>query len=258
MADALADPRLRNVEAPIVEIDTEAIDGKLTARYADMIGVVDKHWDAAPDRAAKYATTLPTDEEAGLLTELKDNQIGKLIKELETDHEFEKADALAAGRIVDRFFKDRIRELETIQAGVRSILKRYLDERDRKERARLAALAEVERKKAEALAEQAEERNRHALMTDAVAAEQRAEDLQAAATQAKSTVGPVRGMFGGRASLRTTYSFELEDITKVPAHYLLLNEQRVRADIRTAPKNKEGVPQLAISGIRIVADRSVV
>ena len=92
-------------------------------------------------------------------------------------------------------------------------------------------------------------------MNDALAAEQRAEDLKAAATTAPSAdLSRTRGDFGSVTSLRTTWGFEVDDLTKVPATYLLLNEQMVRAAIRTAPK-KDGVPQINIPGIRVVAEQ---
>ncbi len=45
----------------------------------------------------------------------------------------------------------------------------------------------------------------------------------------------------GSASARKAWAFELEDINKVPRSYLVLNEKKVRDDVRAGIRNIEGI-----------------
>ena len=56
----------------------------------------------------------------------------------------------------------------------------------------------------------------------------------------------------GTASLRKTYTYEVDDTTKVPLAYLMIDDAAVKAAIKKAPKDPSGRPMINIPGIRIV------
>jgi hypothetical protein len=67
---------------------------------------------------------------------------------------------------------------------------------------------------------------------------------------------PVRGQFGATASVRETWGYEIEDITKVPAEYLTVDAKMVRAVLADRdPKTK--VPRRKIPGIRWVRSQQL-
>lgn len=239
---------------PLVAIDLDKLRDGLAERYAAMIARVAEHNAAFGRFQANHAAGLGSDEVAGKIGDWA-KQLGGLSSEIDGKRKAEKEAPLAAGKAIDAFFAAQIDQLDAIKRSVMAALTKFAQEKERKRREELAAQAKREAEEAARLAAQAEVRQDESIMNDALAAEQRAEDLKAAATTAPSAdLSRTRGDFGSVTSLRTTWGFEVDDLTKVPATYLLLNEQMVRAAIRTAPK-KDGVPQINIPGIRVVAEQ---
>lgn len=117
----------------------------------------------------------------------------------------------------------------------------------------------AERAKSAAERVQAREAEERARM-DAEKAQRAAEDARAMSSQAVldtaeqitgDTKAPItRTEFGSSASTRKTWVFELNDISKVPAEFLALNEVLVRKAIREGARD--------ISGLRIFEQSKVV
>jgi membrane protein involved in colicin uptake len=79
-----------------------------------------------------------------------------------------------------------------------------------------------------------------------VAAAERAQELAArTATGSTTDLSRTRGAGGSVASLKTTWEFEVLDLSKVPLKYLTINEAMIRADIRGEQGERE------IPGLRI-------
>lgn len=105
--------------------------------------------------------------------------------------------------------------------------------------------ADEARRVAEAAAEEARKAKDTAAMArqDANVAQSEATVKAAELTRARTDLGSV-------ASLRTTWTFELENLADVPRTYLSLNEGAVRAAIKSAT-TRDGKCSLKIPGVRI-------
>lgn len=151
-------------------------------------------------------------------------------------------------------------------------LRREAAERARAQREEAAARAreaqqarEAEAAAARAAQTAADEAAREVAKADAEEAQRRAEMAAAAAAQAQSEataaeavvtakpseLGAVSGEFAS-TGLKTTWDFEVVDLSKVPLAYLTVNESAVKQAI----KGKHG--QRAIPGLRIFPKRSAV
>ena len=62
----------------------------------------------------------------------------------------------------------------------------------------------------------------------------------------------IRGDYGAATSLRTTWVHEIEDLAKVPAEFIMVNDRAVKDAIKAAEKGKNGKPILEIPGIKII------
>lgn len=238
---------------PLVQIDLSALTDGLADRYAQQQARCDAHGAAYTRFLAAYgAQGLPDAEAAGRAGDWVKHQLNPLLKDIKAGHEHEKAAPLAAGRAIDAFFGRSGDEVGAVKRGVEEALDRWRRDQAARERAALQAKAEAERAEAQRLAMLAEVQQDAGAMHSATAAEERAEELAAAASAPVVQISRARGDFGAVVGTRTTWDFEIEDITKVPAEYLLVNEQMVRAAIRGAAK-RDGVPQVKIPGIRVVA-----
>jgi hypothetical protein len=67
---------------------------------------------------------------------------------------------------------------------------------------------------------------------------------------------PVRGVYGGKASVKETWGYEVEDLTKVPMEYHMIDDRLVKAVM--ADRNpKTRVPRRTIPGIRWVKNQTL-
>jgi hypothetical protein len=247
---------------PLAGIDVDALKLSLIERYARIDIRVERHEEAFTRFSAQYAG--PGLDEAGAkrAADWVRLQLMKLANtsksgEIDVFHKNEKAPILAAGKLIDAHFNDRAERVLRIINAVRALQARYIEEQERQKREALRAAAEAEAAKAAKLAEVAEVRQDDAMMDQAVATEQRAEDLASAAAAPIVKVDPVRGEFGGGVSMRTTWDIEVLDIKLLPVEHLLANMTTLRAAVRSAPK-RGGVPQISIPGTKLVANRKAV
>ena len=67
---------------------------------------------------------------------------------------------------------------------------------------------------------------------------------------------PVRGHYGGTASLKETWGYVVEDITKVPVEYLTVDDRLVR-EVLADRNPKTRVPKRKIPGIRWVKNKQL-
>lgn len=243
--------------APLAVIDLDKLRAGLTDRYMGLAGKVEAH-EAAQERFSKANPKGIDDEDtAGRIADWI-KQITGLSSTLDDTRKAEKASVLEAGRTIDGFFGSMGERLAQIKAGGLKALTDYSVLKAERRRAELAAEAKRQAAEAERLAAQAEVQQSVTLEAEAVAAEQRSVDLQAAAASAPvAELSRTRGDFGSTSSVRTTWTYEIDDISKVPTQYLMLNEPMVRAAIKTALKLK-GVPQITIPGLRIVSEQKAV
>ena len=183
------------------------------------------------------------------------------IKKAEAAHKQEKDYFLKAGRVVDRFFKQRCTKLSGALVPIAGRLKTYRDqiaarEAECHEDARRASEAEAQRAAAEEAEHRAEadrlaqtaqtpaERRQAAeqlLLADAAAS-------RAAAAQQAALAEPsptrIRGDYGSTAYVRKVWTFDVVDLDQVPREYMSLDVDVVREAIR-----KDAVRE--ISGLRI-------
>lgn len=238
---------------PLVSIDMQELIDQLALRYADFQARFDAQIKAGLRFVEKFgATGLPNAETAGTAGDWVKGQLNPLIASLAAAHKMEKASTLDASRLIDGFFKEPIERIEAIKQTALAAQTRFETDRRARERAAMLAQAEADRAEAQRLATLAHVQRDSAAMEQAVEAEQRAEDLTTRAAAPLIPMARTRGDFGSTTSLRTTWDFEVEDITKVPPAMLLVNEQMVRAAIRSAPK-RDGIPQVSIPGLRVVS-----
>jgi hypothetical protein len=155
-----------------------------------------------------------------------------------------KAPVLSAQRQIDGIGKKLTDPLRASVAIIEDRMAAYL--RRKAETARREAEAEAQR-----LAAAAHEAMREAETTpeqtaDAIAALAEAQQAEALATASTPELTRTRSLHGALAGLRETWTYEVEDIQKVPAAYLTVNDAVVKAAIKTGVR--------AIPGIRVFAE----
>lgn len=92
-----------------------------------------------------------------------------------------------------------------------------------------------------------------ATLTQAVALSDQAAAVAASATARPADLSRTRGDMGSVASLKQTWAFEVTDITKVPAHMLMVNEAAVKAHVKARLKDQPPAP---VAGIRFYTQAS--
>lgn len=126
-------------------------------------------------------------------------------------------------------------------------------ERQRAEReARRAKDDEIVAADARLRAEQADRRAQEARAAEEAARVER-EAQQSTAGANAADLSRVRGDYA-MASLKTTWEFEITDITKVPAEYLQVNSAMVKAAIR-GKDGKRDIPGLRIYSVKTAQNR---
>lgn len=109
---------------------------------------------------------------------------------------------------------------------------------------------ELQRRKAEKQAQ--DEAAKLQAKMDKEAAEAGVEAPQLPAMQMPQTTGPIRTE-SGSANFGTEWIYELEDITKVPADYLIVNDQKAKAAIKAGIRE---IPGLKIKEVPKVGIRT--
>jgi hypothetical protein len=197
----------------------------LNTLKADNAALLERH--AAFGAAMKrFPETISTEEEAQKAADFaaqlaSGNKVAEA-KRVETKKPY---DELAA--VPHSLFGGVARDFEQWRKVVISRGHLYQQAKERAERERLAAEAEQKRKEAEALAQQGK-------MDAAIETAQAAQKVeqQAAAPSVARTQGALGGSFGSR----TTWEWEILDVTKLPAPYLLPNTGAITAQKNTLNK----------------------
>lgn len=237
----------------------------LRARLAEQNGEIIKRKDDLLGAVVRAPAEIVDDATAGKMSDFV-LQIGAAYKAAEKVRVAEKEIFLAGTRTVDGFFKAITGPLldakDTIERRLTAYQRKKADEeRRRREEDARRAREEAERREREAAAAIA------AVETDedldaAVAAEEEAERKRAearlAAEDARAKAAELsrtRGDYGAVASLRTTWTYEIEDAAKVPAAFLMVNDAAIKAHIKNRAKDQ---PPTSIPGVRFVEQQSTV
>jgi hypothetical protein len=199
-------------------------------------------------------------------------QLRAAVKDIGPKREAFKKPVLDATRIIDGAFKKAmIDPLEAAAVSVNAAINVYAEKLRQAEAARRKAQADADEEKrlADARAEQARlaaaaaEAEQAGDIESAIEIESRAAEVAQAAAAAPPPPppAPIRGPLvrsdnDSTISSRTTWEYVVEDIAKVPAHLLLINDPMVKAMLRTDPSIKKGGQP--IPGIRFFEKTSSV
>jgi hypothetical protein len=154
-----------------------------------------------------------------------------------------KAPVLHAQRMIDGAGKALSDPARSAAASIELRITTYLREKERV--ARAAAEAEAQRLalEAEAAIAVANETNTETAIGAAVESLDAATKAEAQASAPSLELTRTRGLAGGITGLRDNWVWELVDITKVPAHLLMVNDTLAKATIKGGARE--------ISGLRI-------
>jgi hypothetical protein len=263
----------------------ESLREQLRDEHRALLARRDELLQMADDFDADYAT-VDDDEASGTLAGII-TQIVKSAKIADQTREGIKAPYLEGGRIVDGFFNgnistklnDRAKKLNEKQTAYQ----RVKADRARREAEAAAAKARAEEDARRRDAERAERERRAAELAErraaddanaSIAARQRAEDATRRAEEARQAEerariereeqariaassaadrSRVRGDYAV-SSLRTTWAYEIVDITKVPSEFLQVNGPLVNAAIR-GQKGRRDIPGLRIFPVETAQNR---
>lgn len=245
---------------------------EMFARRDELLGSVARFWTKYPkieDEAAQETAT-------ELVSQMK-----ATAKQAETVRGTVGAPFLALTRAVNAIFKtathDRLegewQKIERAQSAYAIAKEERLRKAAEAEAKRLREEAEVARLAAERVRKEEEAAQQQSpisslfglpsadpntpssaadeLERDVAMAEAQAAQAQKTAAAPSKDLGRTRTALGAVASLVDNWTFELVDITKVPKKYLLLNEQLVRAEVRSLKGAAE------IPGVRVYNDKKV-
>jgi hypothetical protein len=175
--------------------------------------------EPAPDTITEHADATKVTARLGTLANL-----GKKIDEA---HKAAKAPHLAAGKACDAWKADARRNLDALSAALNAVLTEYQ-----------RAVADQERKRREDLAASARQ---FADMSGDRRADHLATSMEAHAAKPDAGMSRVTSRTGASASLRTTWTFEVEDATKLPREYLMPCEAAIRAAVQRGVRDIPGV-----------------
>jgi hypothetical protein len=198
---------------------------------------------AGLDRAPE---SIGNDETAGKMADFI-KQLTACTKAAESARVGAKEPHLEASRAVDGFFKKITDPLASAKTKIQQRLDFYLREKAAAEqRRRSEEAAEMER-----LAKDAADRAQtEAQVTAAIAVEERAGEMRQEAQAKPADMARTRGDFGAVATLRSVWTFEVMDRSKIPADYLMVNEAAIKGAV------KAGIRE--IPGVRIYQEQSAV
>jgi len=223
-------PSIGHNQPPTV---AEQIQASLAENHAALI----KRRDDLLGSAERAPAVIDSDETAGRVTDLI-RLIGAATKASETARVSEKEPHLEAGRAVDGWFKKISDPLAKAKAKVQGPLDTYLRQKEAAERQRREAEAKALREAAE---REAAAMQTEAQMNAAVAIEERAAEAQEAAQAKPAELARTRGDYGGLATLRTTWDFEIVNAAAVPREYLIVNDAAIRAAVKSGAREIAGV-----------------
>lgn len=191
---------------------------------------------------------------ADVATANKATSFGKQLKDtaskaVEPDRVREKTPYDNAAKVVQAFFKDAIQDKLTFAAkGIESALSAYqarLAEEERKRRLEEARKAQEEADRAAAAAQRTQSAD---VLDTAIELTERAEKLQAKAVAPVADMARVSGSLGGTSAALTNWDFEVEDETKIPREYWVLDRSKILAQVK---REKDAC---RIPGIRVKKD----
>ena len=179
-----------------------------------------------------------TEEQAGDMSALV-KELAGVEKSAEIARAAAKEPHLEAGRVVDAWFKSGITEpVKAAKSKLQARIEKFL----------VAKAAAEQRKREEEAAEARAEAELAAAMATTNAGLEKAieRDSEAAKAEARADAKPAemartRSESGAVATLRTTWEFEIVDPTQIPRSYMVVNEQAIRAAIRTGARKIPGV-----------------
>ncbi len=173
-------------------------------------------------------------------------QIKATNKLLETQRVVAKEPYDVASKAVQAFFKARLQDpLDATAKGLEGCLTAYQRiqlEIERKAREEAARIAREEAAVAAAAAARTEHQD---MMDTAEAASVAADKAQRAAVAPVADLARVSGPLGGVAAAQTVWSWDIEDESKIPREYFLLDSQRIDREVR-AMKNGFAVPGIVV------------
>lgn len=215
MAEAVADLGHNNPPT-----DIEILKDRLDTENAALA----KRRDELLDAATRVPPSVDTEEMAGKVSDFL-KQVSACMKNAEAQRESAKEPHLAAGRVVDGYFKTGFTNpLDTAKRAIQDRLTTYLRKKEEAERRR----REEEERKAREAAAEAEARARAAAeqmrsaadMATAISAEEEAVQKAADALKAEqdanakaAELSRTRGDFGALASLKTEWVGEVDNVT---------------------------------------------
>lgn len=231
----------------------EALRNRLAEQFDDFTTRRDELLAAA----ARAPVVINDEETAGKTTDFI-RQISAAMKNAEGVRVSEKEPFLESGRTVDGFFKAITDPLKQAKINITSVLTRYQrkvadEERRVREEAERKAREEAERK-AEAAREAEQAAQDTTGLDHAIAAEEAAKKAKADAIEAQrkadakaADMTQTRGDFGGHASLRTSWEFEVTDFDAIPLENLRRHiprdgiEKGIRAYVKAGGRELKGV-----------------
>jgi len=198
-----------------------------------------------------------SEENAGRVTDFI-KQLAACIKNANGLRVAEKEPYLEGGRKVDGFFKGITDPLDKGKRTIEARLNVFLRAKAEEERKIREAEAQRQREEAERLAKEAAEREKAITETksleDAIAAEAAAEQARADALKAAqeaaakpADLSRTRGDYGGVASLRTFWDFEIIRYEAIPLHEIQPHipreaiEKALRSYVKAGGRELEGV-----------------
>ncbi len=236
----------------------QSISERLQAEYATKLAEVAK-WLESAKRAPQTVTSEEHFKNFGTIA-------GKLItftKELETARKKEKEPYLRDGRAVDSFFAEVTADCETWKNTLERRQKAFAKKKEDDAKAEAARLerealerAEQEMRAAERLQDQGRTDEAMEALTAASRAEEAAHEAAAVQNAKPAELVRSRAASGAMTSAKVEWTFEIEDIGKVPLEALrpYLSTDTIEKAIKAAVRG--GCRQLA--GVRIYEDRKIV
>jgi len=233
-------------------VDADPLRDRLTEDHAALIERANELL-AAADRVPETVT----EETAGKVGDFIKQLTGHM-KTLDTTRVAEKEPYLAGGRNVDGFFKALTEPLAKVKTVINVRLTAYLrikEEAERKAREEEARRQREEEERLRAEAARLEKEARDAkTLEDAIAAEEAAKIAQAdrlkaeeAATAKAAELSRTRGDYGSVGSLQTFWTFEVQDIHKIPLEQIRAHipvsavEQAIRSFVKAGGRELTGV-----------------
>lgn len=165
-------------------------------------------------------------------------QIGAHEKLCDGTRKAVKAPYAEAVKVVDAFFGGMV---DPLKNGRDVVLRKLTAFQTAKAETERKAREEAARKAAEEAAKAAAAIKTDADLDTAIAKEEAAVVAVQATEATAADLSRTRGTFGSTASLRSTWEFTVEDVNRVPAEFLMVNDAAIRAAIKAGRREIPGV-----------------